>query len=196
MGQALALAVSSFTELTFPSLNRSRQHELARQVSHIDRGVLAKRLSTGGHSRGEFQAIAEQALTLPVSSHAVLAASGPPRDRKDAQRVLSLLSHGRHFVLVCLLLSNVIVNETLRKSRWRSLAYDDDRPISHPAVFLDSLTGGGGLIAVLISSASIVIFGEILPQALCSQHGLRIGARCTGFVKALVRHRLDSFRWR
>ncbi|KWU46184.1 hypothetical protein RHOSPDRAFT_8715, partial [Rhodotorula sp. JG-1b] len=75
----------------------------------------------------------------------VLAASGPPRDRKDAQRVLSLLSHGRHFVLVCLLLSNVIVNETL-------------------PVFLDSLTGGGGLIAVLISSASIVIFGEILPQ--------------------------------
>ncbi|TKA55117.1 hypothetical protein B0A53_02087 [Rhodotorula sp. CCFEE 5036] len=97
----------------------------------------------------------------------VLAASGPPKDRKDAQRVLGLLSHGRHFVLVCLLLSNVIVNETL-------------------PVFLDSLTGGGGLIAVLISSASIVIFGEILPQALCSQHGLRIGARCTGFVKALM----------
>ncbi|GAA5885823.1 hypothetical protein JCM3774_002114 [Rhodotorula dairenensis] len=97
----------------------------------------------------------------------VLAASGPPKDRKDAQRVLSLLSHGRHFVLVCLLLSNVIVNETL-------------------PVFLDSLTGGGGVVAVIISSASIVIFGEILPQALCSQHGLWIGARCTGFVKALM----------
>jgi hypothetical protein len=172
----------------------------------------------------------------------------------------------------------------VRKSRGRSLTYDDDWSVFHPAVFLDSLTGGGGLIetgastiiwrrkslstarskaveavtyqrldepgpklcaastgwgsvraapgssrrwyvtastafdravlrmtidadeirtairppppvnesrktagwntdqssfAVLISSASIVIFGEILPQALCSQHGLRIGARCT-----------------
>lgn len=46
----------------------------------------------------------------------VLAASGSPQDRSDARKVLSLLSHGRHFVLVCLLLSNVIVNETLREN--------------------------------------------------------------------------------
>ncbi|GAA5965155.1 hypothetical protein JCM8115_006683 [Rhodotorula mucilaginosa] len=116
---------------------------------------------------GVFSGLSLGLMGLDSMNLQVLAASGPPKDRKDAQRVLSLLSHGRHFVLVCLLLSNVIVNETL-------------------PVFLDSLTGGGGLIAVLISSASIVIFGEILPQALCSQHGLRIGARCTGFVKALM----------
>ncbi|BGP22532.1 cell agglutination protein Mam3 [Rhodotorula toruloides] len=97
----------------------------------------------------------------------VLAASGPPQDRIDAQKVFSLLSHGRHFVLVCLLLSNVIVNETL-------------------PVFLDSLIGGGGILAIVISSAAIVIFGEVLPQALCAQYGLRVGAKCVGFVRVLM----------
>ncbi|CEQ39733.1 SPOSA6832_01299 [Sporobolomyces salmonicolor] len=97
----------------------------------------------------------------------VLAASGPAQDRQDARKVLSLLSHGRHFVLVCLLLSNVIVNETL-------------------PVFLDSITGGSGFIAVAVSSALIVIFGEVLPQALCAQYGLRIGAKCVGFVRVLM----------
>lgn len=64
--------------------------------------------------QGESAAVKCCQLKLTSSSHTVLAASGPPQDRVDAQRVLSLLSHGRHFVLVCLLLSNVIVNETLR----------------------------------------------------------------------------------
>lgn len=54
------------------------------------------------------------------------------------------------------------------------------------AVFLDSLTGGGGWLAVVISSAAIVIFGEVLPQALCAQYGLRVGAKCVGFVRVLV----------
>lgn len=57
----------------------------------------------------------------------VLAASGSPQDRADARRVLSLLSHGRHFVLVCLLLSNVIVNETLREQDARAFI---PRPLS------------------------------------------------------------------
>ncbi|POY76155.1 hypothetical protein BMF94_0878 [Rhodotorula taiwanensis] len=116
---------------------------------------------------GIFSGLSLGLMGLDSMNLQVLAASGPPADRQDAQRVLSLLSHGRHFVLVCLLLSNVIVNETL-------------------PVFLDSLTGGGGWIAVVISSASIVIFGEVVPQALCSQHGLRIGARCVGFVRLLM----------
>ncbi|GAA5890796.1 hypothetical protein JCM8208_003052 [Rhodotorula glutinis] len=116
---------------------------------------------------GVFSGLSLGLMGLDSMNLQVLAASGPPRDRADAQKVLSLLSHGRHFVLVCLLLSNVIVNETL-------------------PVFLDSLTGGGGVLAVVISSAAIVIFGEVLPQALCARHGLRIGAACTGFVKVLM----------
>lgn len=43
----------------------------------------------------------------------VLAHSGDPSERKNAKRVLRLLERGKHWVLVTLLLSNVITNETL-----------------------------------------------------------------------------------
>lgn len=45
----------------------------------------------------------------------VLSTSSPDlQARADATVVLALLDHGRHWVLVCLLLSNVVVNEALR----------------------------------------------------------------------------------
>lgn len=43
----------------------------------------------------------------------VLATSGEPQERKTSKRVLRLLKYGKHWVLVTLLLSNVITNETL-----------------------------------------------------------------------------------
>lgn len=97
----------------------------------------------------------------------VLSSSGTPQQQHDARAVLSLLSRGRHWVLVSLLLGNVLVNETL-------------------PVFLDAITGGGGIWAVLISAGAILVCGEVIPQAVCSRHGLRIGAKCVGFVTALV----------
>ncbi|KAF9897157.1 hypothetical protein BX616_006082, partial [Lobosporangium transversale] len=58
-----------------------------------------------------------------------------------------------------LLLGNVIVNESL-------------------PVVLDSELGGG-IIAILISTLLIVVFGEIIPQAVCARHGLAIGSFCS-----------------
>lgn len=43
----------------------------------------------------------------------VIATSGEGAERRHAKRVLGLLSKGKHWVLVTLLLSNVITNETL-----------------------------------------------------------------------------------
>ena len=34
----------------------------------------------------------------------------------------------------------------------------------------------GGAVALIASTALIVIFGEILPQAICSRHGVKAGA--------------------
>lgn len=43
----------------------------------------------------------------------VIATSGEGKEQRHAQRVYHLLQKGKHWVLVTLLLSNVIVNETL-----------------------------------------------------------------------------------
>lgn len=87
-------------------------------------------------------------------------------EKRNAQKVLSLMQRGRHWVLVVLLLANVIINESL-------------------PIFLDSALGGG-LAAVAISTTAIVIFGEIIPQAVSVRYGLAIGARCAPFVLCLM----------
>jgi len=74
----------------------------------------------------------------------VIATSGEGSEKKSAARVLRLLKKGKHWVLVTLLLSNVITNETL------------------PIVLDRSL--GGGWPAVL---SSTVLIGMHLP-ALCT----------------------------
>ncbi|KAG7441214.1 DUF21-domain-containing protein [Guyanagaster necrorhizus] len=93
------------------------------------------------------------------------ASSDDPVEKKNAKKVLALMQKGRHWVLVVLLLANVIINESL-------------------PIFLDGAIGGG-IAAVAISTAAIVIFG-IIPQSLSVRYGLSIGAACTPFVLALM----------
>lgn len=92
--------------------------------------------------------------------------SGEGPERKNAASVLNLLKHGKHWVLVTLLLSNVITNETL-------------------PIVLDR-TLGGGWPAVLGSTALIVIFGEVVPQSICVRYGLPIGAWMAPCVLGLM----------
>jgi metal transporter CNNM len=39
-----------------------------------------------------------------------------------------------------------------------------------------------GLIGLIISTSIITLFGEIIPQAVCSRHALVVGAHTTWFV--------------
>ncbi|KAJ7466471.1 hypothetical protein FB451DRAFT_1340600 [Mycena latifolia] len=97
----------------------------------------------------------------------VLATSSEdPREQCNAQKVLALMQKGRHWVLVVLLLSNVIINESL-------------------PIFLDSAIGGG-FTAVALSTAAIGTVPEIIPQALSVRYGLAIGALCAPFVLGLM----------
>ncbi|TKX26648.1 hypothetical protein C1H76_1180 [Elsinoe australis] len=96
----------------------------------------------------------------------VIATSGEGSEKKHAKKVLNLLKKGKHWVLVTLLLSNVITNETL------------------PIVLDRSL--GGGWPAVVSSTVLIVIFGEIAPQSVCVRYGLSIGAWMSPAVLALM----------
>ncbi|OLN85345.1 Protein MAM3 [Colletotrichum chlorophyti] len=85
----------------------------------------------------------------------VLAGDPDEPQSKNAKRVYNLLKKGKHWVLVTLLLSNVIVNESL-------------------PVVLDRCLGGG-VEAVVGSTVLIVIFGEVVPQSVCVRYGLQIG---------------------
>ncbi|PPQ83850.1 hypothetical protein CVT25_000909 [Psilocybe cyanescens] len=87
------------------------------------------------------------------------------REKRNAQKVLNLLRRGRHWVLVVLLLSNVIVNESL-------------------PIFLDNALGGG-VAAIAISTTAIVIFG-IIPQAISVRYGLFVGATCAPLVLVMM----------
>ncbi|KAF8870596.1 hypothetical protein CPB84DRAFT_1801877 [Gymnopilus junonius] len=88
------------------------------------------------------------------------------KEKKNAQKVLSLMQKGRHWVLVVLLLGNVVINESL-------------------PIFLDSALGGG-VAAIVISTIAIVIFGEIIPQAVSVRYGLAVGATCAPLVLGLM----------
>lgn len=80
---------------------------------------------------------------------------------KNAKKIYPIRKDG-NLLLVTLLLGNVAVNAAL-------------------SVFLGSITIG--LLAILISTALITVFGEIIPQAILSRHALAIGARFVWLVK-------------
>lgn len=94
-------------------------------------------------------------MSLDETQLYVLSQSGTPRQKRQAQKIIPIRKNG-HLLLVSLLLMNVISNETL--------------PIISEKVL------GSGIISIVISTVMIVIFSEVIPQAVCSTHGLAIGA--------------------
>ncbi|XP_078523095.1 metal transporter CNNM4 [Lissotriton helveticus] len=87
---------------------------------------------------------------------------GTEREKRYARKIEPIRRKG-NYLLCSLLLGNVLVNTTL-------------------TILLDDLIGSG-LGAVVASTIGIVIFGEIVPQALCSRHGLAVGANTIGLTK-------------
>ena len=81
---------------------------------------------------------------------------GNTSEQGYAKVIEPIRRHG-NYLLCTLLLGNVLVNTSF-------------------TVLLDGIIGDG-IAAVLGSTAGIVIFGEIIPQSLCSRHGLAVGAR-------------------
>merc|ERR1712147_351483 len=96
-------------------------------------------------------------MALDQTELQIVIKTGTEQEQEDAKAILPVRKLG-NFLLCSLLLGNVLVNNSL-------------------TIMLDSLTGGGGLIAVIGSTMGIVVFGEIIPQALCSRHGLAVGAK-------------------
>ncbi|NQV90321.1 DUF21 domain-containing protein [Candidatus Uhrbacteria bacterium] len=80
---------------------------------------------------------------------------------KQAARVLRIRKRG-NLLLVSLLLGNVAVNAAI-------------------SIILGNIASG--LIAGIVATGLIVVFGEIIPQAVCARYALIIGARTAWIVE-------------
>ena len=82
------------------------------------------------------------------------AKAGSEQEKRWANIIYPVRKNG-NYLLCCLLVGNVLTNNTL-------------------AILLEQLAGG--VVAIVGSTASIVVFGEIIPQAICGRFPLRTGA--------------------
>uniref|UniRef100_A0A5B7C4C3 CNNM transmembrane domain-containing protein n=1 Tax=Davidia involucrata TaxID=16924 RepID=A0A5B7C4C3_DAVIN len=103
-------------------------------------------------------------MSMSLVDLEVLAKSGTPKDRLHASKILPVVKR-QHLLLCTLLISNAAAMEAL-------------------PVFLDNLVPDWG--AILISVTLILLFGEIIPQSVCSRYGLVIGASVAPIVRVLV----------
>lgn len=103
-------------------------------------------------------------MTLDPTELQIVVNCGSVRERRYAKSIMPLRKKG-NFLLCTILLGNVLVNTTL-------------------TILMDDLTTG--LIAVLASTVGIVIFGEIIPQAICSRHGMAVGANTIWLTKLFM----------
>lgn len=81
----------------------------------------------------------------------------------DAAKIYPIRKRGNQ-LLVTLILGNVVVNTTL-------------------SIFLGSIASG--LVAGIIATTLIVVFGEIIPQAVIARHALWFGARTLWFTRVV-----------
>jgi len=93
-----------------------------------------------------------------------IVAKGDTENAKYAQDVMPIRAKG-NMLLCTLLLGNVAVNSAL-------------------SILLAKLYGG--YVGFALSTAFIVIFGEIIPQAACSRYALYIGSKVIIIVQVLI----------
>eukprot|EP00798_Chlamydomonas_sp_ICE-L_P013276 gene13276-19118_t len=86
-------------------------------------------------------------LSLDKVDLEVLKRSGTPQEQRWANRIIPVVKNS-HFLLVTLLLCNAIAMEAL-------------------PIVLDKMVHE--VVAVLISVTAVLLFGEVIPQAVCSK---------------------------
>ncbi|KAL4582093.1 hypothetical protein LXL04_006633 [Taraxacum kok-saghyz] len=103
-------------------------------------------------------------MSMSLVDLEVLAKSGKPLDRLRASKILSVVKR-HHLVLCTLLISNATAMEAL-------------------PIFLNKLVPE--YVAIILSVTLILLFGEIIPQSICTRYGMVIGAAVTPLVRVLV----------
>ncbi|XP_015609987.1 metal transporter CNNM4 [Cephus cinctus] len=100
-------------------------------------------------------------MALDRTELKILRNIGTPKEKEYAKKIQPVRDHGNY--LLCTILFSIVLANSIF------------------TVILDDLTSG--LIAVVSSTLSIVVFGEIWPQAICSRHGLMISAKTIFITK-------------
>ncbi|XP_024083514.1 metal transporter CNNM4-like isoform X2 [Cimex lectularius] len=103
-------------------------------------------------------------MSLDRTDLKIISNTGTKKEKKYAKAITPVRAHG-NYLLCSILLGNVMVNSTF-------------------TILLDELTSG--FVAVIASTLLIVIFGEITPQAICSRHGLAVGAKTIFITKCVM----------
>lgn len=113
---------------------------------------------------GLFSGLTLGLLGLDKVTLEILRDSGSPAQKRHAQIILPVRERG-NLLLCTLLLGNVCVNSGI-------------------SILTSDLFNG--MIGFFSSSIMITLFGEIIPQSICSRHGLMIGAYTAWFVKIMM----------
>ncbi|XP_024371622.1 DUF21 domain-containing protein At4g14240 [Physcomitrium patens] len=103
-------------------------------------------------------------MSLGLVDLEVLQQSGTDEEREQASKIAPVVRK-QHQLLVTLLLCNAAAMEAL-------------------PIFLDDMFNE--VVAVILSVTFVLAFGEVIPQAVCSRHGLAIGADLIWLVKILM----------
>ncbi|KAL1122738.1 hypothetical protein AAG570_003065, partial [Ranatra chinensis] len=103
-------------------------------------------------------------MSLDRTDLKIICNTGTEKERDYANSITPVREHG-NYLLCSILLGNVMVNSTF-------------------TILLDDLTSGA--VAIVASTLAIVIFGEITPQAICSRHGLAVGAKTISITKLVM----------
>ncbi|KAG1658546.1 hypothetical protein FOA52_004573 [Chlamydomonas sp. UWO 241] len=103
-------------------------------------------------------------LSMDLVDLEVLKRSGREHEKAYAENILPIVKNA-HYLLVTLLLCNAMAMETL--------------PILLNKMVHES-------VAIIISVTAVLFFGEIIPQAICSKHGLMIGSMFARPVRILM----------
>ncbi|XP_068654237.1 DUF21 domain-containing protein At1g47330-like isoform X1 [Aristolochia californica] len=103
-------------------------------------------------------------MSLGLVDLEVLIKSGRPQDRVHAAKIFPVVKN-QHLLLCTLLIGNSMAMESL-------------------PIFLDKLVPPWA--AILVSVTLILMFGEILPQAICSRYGMMVGAALAPLVRILL----------
>jgi metal transporter CNNM len=104
-------------------------------------------------------------MAIDITDLLILRKAGTPKQRKQAEYLLPIRKNGNR-ILCTLLLSNVASNSLV-------------------TVFLNNLINSGWATFVL-STISLCIIGEVVPQAVFNRHGFLLASKSIMFIKFML----------